>query len=179
MKKIFIMLLLLCLAGCGTRPEEESADYTLEDTSAQRELFTYYNDLIVKNNMDKGYTFEEVVVPSREKKYAEHKKIVADIDVKKHIAEMEDITDKIYAEKSRNNRIYMDKEYPELMLYEQYTEKTGNKDYTLVYDVYAGAEEYRGFIEDITEKTGLIYSGTNLGKRFKYPELYDLDSDFD
>ena len=145
MKKYIMLLLILGLTGCGANRTESNVLYDLEDISPQSSLFRSYNDALQN-------------------------------DAEKTIADMDEITNEIFAEGGEGCRVYRDKEHPELMVY--YNERRKNTDkkgYGLAYEVLFTAKEHRDLINDFEKKTGLIYSGSVLGR--EYPGNDDADRD--
>ena len=165
MKKSIPALIALCLAvsGCGSVSPQtgESITYKFEDLSAQTEIYRHYNDILLKANITKNndITIPELTEENKDR-YSKTLKRIMDVDIDKSLAEMDDITDIIYAVNNDNKRVYRDKEHPEAMIL------SNGGDLTLLYEMHETAEEYRPFIDDICRSTGLMYCGMTLGREF-------------
>lgn len=134
MKKALAFFLILCLTGCGTaKPADKNILYDLEDPAAQQQLLKSYCKRMESN-------------------------------AAAAIKNMDDITDEIFSGNALNWRVYRDKKHPELMVYYSSQKDDGDCDgYFLSYEVLLTAKEYRPLIDDITARTGLLYSGNSLG----------------
>ena len=172
MKKLFLIIGLLCLSGCGAKPSGENLSYTLEDLTPQRELNAEYEDMAAKFDIESGKNVRELNFEDEN-----HIDSVLALDAEKKLADMRDITDEIYSSHEDGLKIFADKKHPEMMVgFNVHNAVEGNGGYKVIYDVYETAAEYRPFIEDIKAKTGLMYSGMMLGRDFKDMN-YDMPSD--
>ncbi|MBR6399957.1 MAG: hypothetical protein IKS17_01870 [Firmicutes bacterium] len=141
MKKIISVLLVLVLTGCGAaKPANDSIIYHLEDLEPQRALMKTYG---------------------RDLK----------ADPVKTVEEMDDITDEIFSKCVVGSRVYRDRKDPRLMVYYNAQRDDGGSDgYSLAYEVLCSTKEHRPFIDDITDKTGLLFSGMVLGGKYASDE---------
>ncbi|GEM_PF-6411700 len=175
MKKYIAALLLLCLAGCGAKTTGYGIDYKLEDTASQKQLIAQYRDISLKVDEDNGRELsEDQLSGETEEERKAHLKQVLEIDVDKELAKREDITDEIFDVPTDAVRVYRDKKHPEMLFcYKKQSDTQGTGGYAVVGDVLLCAEEYRPFIDDIGKKTGLLYSGTSLGKEYLSAAYYE------
>ena len=173
MKKTVLLIGLICLVGCGAKPNSGDLSYTLEDLTPQRELNAGYEDMVAKFDIESGKNVYDL-------HFEDEKRIdtVLALDADKKLDDMRDITDEIYSAHENGLKIFADKEHPEMMVgFNIHNSVEGNSGYKVIYDAYETAAEYRPFIEDIKAKTGLMYSGMKLGKDFEN-KYDDVPSDY-
>ena len=161
MKKLLTAVFFcLCLAGCGNAPYYEYLSYTLLDDSSESARASEIEDFANKFNMTGGRVVYRDDIESGER--------IDPPDTEKFLAGMDRVTDDIFASNEANIDVYRDKEYKNYLLVcgdvneasDYYTEST---------NVYLRTEEYAKLTENTEKRTGLIYSGTKLGKDYLKP----------
>ncbi len=141
MKKLISVLLVLWLTGCSAaKPANEGITYHLADIEPQSTLLKTYSQNLKTDPVGT-------------------------------IAEMDDITDEIFTKGAADSRVYRDRKDPRLMVYYSAQKDDGDSNgYALSYEVLNFTTEHRPFIDDITAKTGLLFSGMVLGDKYASPK---------
>ena len=161
MKKLLTAALFcLCLAGCGNAPYYENLSYTLLDDSSETARAAEIEDFANNFNMTGGRVVYKDDIESGER--------IDPPDTEKFLAGMDRVTDDIFASNDANINVFRDKKYKNYLLVCSDVNEA-NDYYTESTNVYLRTEEYSKLTENTEKRTGLIYSGTKLGKDYSEP----------